>query len=440
MIAAIDLGTSSCKVVVFDSSGEEVERSTFDYENAVIEGGKSEQIPEKWKEAVKTCLKQLEAEVDAVAVTGLGRGITFLGEDKEPVRNSILSYMDSRTEEVDVDVSGLNWGQRQLFENLRWVEDNQKEVFESVEYVVDSRDYIGYILTGELRRNDFGVTEKVEDAGEELGYSVSLPPLNESMEQLGTLSERMQQETGLGEVSVYVVPWDAICSVLGSGIKQEGEGMVICGSTTVTAVCLPEDDERANKPHLIDGKGFYLGAEPAGSAYEWFRENIADEQCYEEIDSMIEETKAGEGPLTLPFFKGNRLESLPGTITGIENNTSVAEIARSVIEAEAYFLREEFEGFNVEEVRISGGGAKSHIRNRIRSDVVKEEFKRLETEETSALGAAMIAEAAEGEHESLTEAISEMTTVDEIFHPEEKNGYETAYQRYRKLKEALEDV
>ncbi|MFB6143922.1 MAG: FGGY-family carbohydrate kinase [Candidatus Nanohaloarchaea archaeon] len=440
MIAAIDLGTGSCKVIVFNPDGTEVERATSSYENAVLEGGRAEQMPERWEGAVKELLQTIDSDIDAIAVTGLGRGITFLGKDRKPVRNSILAYMDSRTEEVDTELPGLNWGQRQLFENLQWVRQSQGDVFGEVEHAVDARDYIGYLLTGELRRNDFGVTGEVEEAGKELGFDQLLPPLNDSMTPLGTLSREMRQLTGLDEIPVYVAPWDAICSVLGSGIKQEGEGMVICGSTTVTAVCLPEEDERANKSHLVDGKGFYLGAEPAGSAYEWFRQNMAEDYTYEEIDSMIEETKPAEGPLTLPFFKGNRLDSLPGTITGIENGTSIAEIARSVIEAEAYFLREEFEEFEIKEVRISGGGAKSHVRNRIRADVVGEEFKRLETDDTSALGAAMIASAAEGVHENLTEAIAEMTSVKETFQPEDENSYETAYQRYRKLEEALEDV
>ena len=87
------------------------------------------------------------------------------------------------------------------------------------------------------------------------------------------------------------------------------------------------------------------------------------------FEAQISSARRGaEGVITLPFFDGERTPNLPnakGCIVGLNSrNTKSGNLLRSAVEGATFALRFGLDelaalGVNVEEIVITGGGAKS---------------------------------------------------------------------------------
>lgn len=436
MLIGIDVGTRSCKAVAFDSQGAEAACETEDYEVERPEEGYAEHSADKLVKAVKKALGRLSenidfSEVDAIGVTGFGRGVLPLNPENEPLAPVILTYMDSRSDEVEQEFPELNWGKKMIFKNTRWIERRRPEIAEEMDKVVDFRDYLGYKMTGVLRRNDYGFTQQeLEQKCRQHGIDAELFPEPASFRKtLGKLSESFTDSIDK-DLPVVVGPWDAICSAVGSGLYNEGDAMAIAGTTTVVAQVASE----GNKPYFKDGKELCLGGEAAASAEEWMK-NLFDID-YTEINRMIEEAEPEETLITAPFLDGERKHpDRTGALTGLGLNQGKEELARSFVEAEAFYIRQQLKRFGKEAnfLMISGGRSRNDIRNQIKADVLEKTVKKLELDETSALGAAILAATSTGVFDTLEVAENRMVKVAEKYEPgENREIYEKKFREYMK--------
>jgi xylulokinase len=155
-----------------------------------------------------------------------------------------------------------------------------------------------------------------------------------------------------------------------------------------------------------------------------------------------------EGVVFLPFLAGaGQPENDPdarGVFYGLTLKHGRSHCARAIMESIAYLLRKILEDFRrsgveMRELRSMGGGARSELWLQIKSDVTGLPLVRMEEEETSTLGAAILAAIACGDHPDLASATAAMVRLGRRFEPrpEAVAVYERSFCLYNDLYEAL---
>ncbi len=120
---------------------------------------------------------------------------------------------------------------------------------------------------------------------------------------------------------------------------------------------------------------------------------------------------------------------------------------RAVLEGVAFSLKDCFaiiqeQGLELEQLRATGGGAKSLLWRQILADVLGVQLVTTTSEEGPAFGAALLAGVASGVYTSVQQACEATVRVVEHTEPrlELENIYARAYEKYRALYPALKPV
>ncbi len=120
---------------------------------------------------------------------------------------------------------------------------------------------------------------------------------------------------------------------------------------------------------------------------------------------------------------------------------------RSVLEGVAFSLKDCFaiieeQGLTLEQVRATGGGAKSQLWRQIIADVLGVELVTTSAQEGPAFGAALLAGVAGGVYASVQQACEATIRIAERTSPQSatRDAYERAYAQYRALYPALKPI
>jgi glycerol kinase len=157
--------------------------------------------------------------------------------------------------------------------------------------------------------------------------------------------------------------------------------------------------------YALEGAVFVTGA-----AIQWLRDGLGLIEEAAGIGPLAGEVADSEGVYVVPAFTG--LGSpwwdpyARGTITGITRGVGAAHIARAVIEAMAYQVRDVVDamkaaGTAVAALRVDGGAAVLDLLLQTQADQVRVPVARPSTTEVTALGAALLAGVAEGVWDSV---------------------------------------
>lgn len=465
---SIDLGTTGCKVLAFDKMGNQLKASNSGYPLLGEEKGAREQKPSDWWKEVKknlnTVLKDAEfpkKDVEAIAITGQSPSILLTDESGNPIRPAILTYMDSRAQEyrskvleaTEEDATFPEW---MLYSNILWIRNHEPETYERAEKILDAREFVGYKLTGKMRWDSFVIRPKIkEKLNEKFDISDDLfPPAHTYRVSIGTITPSLSDSTGLKqETPVVIGPWDGMCNVLGSGLFEKGLAMDVAGTTGILSICLDPKSKAVTHRHLVEEKALYYTSEAYTLSHRWLKENIIEafeesENGYELLDEMAEEAKDEDSPIFIPTIAGEvEKPYMKGAFFGIEDKHKLKNFARAVLEGTACYLRmmiEEVkaEGVDVKELRLSGGGSKSKVWNRIKANVTGKPVKVMGTPETGSLGAIMLAAVATKTYDDLTEAESKMVSAKEVIEPEPelKEKYDELYKFFKKCYNSLDEA
>ena len=112
-----------------------------------------------------------------------------------------------------------------------------------------------------------------------------------------------------------------------------------------------------------------------------------------------------------------------GAIIGFSDSITQEHFYRAIIEGIAYALREGLEHFehkihhSIPEIRISGGGSQSDEICQITADIMGKSVSRVQTFETSSLGAAIAGFLAIGVYQTPEEAVKHMVHPGKVFLP-----------------------
>jgi xylulokinase len=185
----------------------------------------------------------------------------------------------------------------------------------------------------------------------------------------------------------------------------------------------------------------------AAGSYRWFRDAIAPDQSFSELDEAASGTPPGSGGLVfLPYLTGERTPhpdpTARGAFVGLTVRHEVGHLARSVMEGVAFGLRDSVELMASEielgEARVSGGGAASGLWVRIIADVIDRPVRLVEGEESAAHGAALLAATGDGAFSTAKEAADAGVVLGEVIEPTaDAKVYDETYAVYRELYPAL---
>ncbi len=282
----------------------------------------------------------------------------------------------------------------------------------------------------------------------------------------GTLSPHWAEKLGLkAGITVGVGAFDAHTGAVGAGIK-EGTLVKILGTSTCDLMIAPTSQPLADIPGvcgIVNGSvlpGFYgieAGQSAVGDLFLWLVHHLVPDSYGStptEKFIAMEKAMAGKKPgasglLALDWNNGNRTvlvdSRLTGLLIGQTLHTEAHEIYRAYIEATAFgaltiIRRVEEHGVKVAEIVNTGGlSTKNATLMQIYADIIGRPMKVSRSEQTCALGAAILAAAAAGVA-SPAELQSRLTaTRDTVYYPNAENHaiYARLYALYLTLHDAF---
>lgn len=498
-LLGVDVGTTSVKCVLFNQKGVVLASGRSEYELAMPQPEFVEAEAETYWNAFKKSLSVVfdRSKVNAQDILGIGvssQGETFipLGRDGEPLRRAIV-WLDNRSKEearIIKDEFGVDkvyhiTGQNDVIPTwtatkILWLKRKEPSLFKRVYKYLLLEDYIVYRLTDKFATEYsmvcssllFDISSKrwwsdilgFIDIGED-----QLPELDPPGAAVGNVTPEAAKETGLHQnTTVSTGAYDQAANAVGtgnvkSGIITETTGGALAVVATTDHVILDPLRRIPCHHHAFDGKYFLQPwCHTAGVILKWYRDNFglveietANRIGLDPYDLLTLEASnipsGSDGLVMLPHFMGAASPEFNpnarGVLFGLTLYHGRGHIIRAIMESVAYMLRRnvgllEELGVNVREVRSTGGAARSALWNQIKADVLQRPTLTVHTEETAALGVAMLAGLATKTFSSLEDACKLMVSVRERFVPSEakRDLYEKQYDAYVRLYERLEDL
>ncbi len=497
-ILGIDVGTSGVKVVVIDREGRTLSQATVGYEVSQPHPLWAEQNPEDWWEATCAAIQLALARSDrrgediaGVGLTGQMHSLVLLDEAGQVIRPAIL-WSDQRTEEECEEIhqtvgfeQTIEWVANPALTNftatkLLWVRKREPEHYARIRHVLLPKDFIRYRLTGEFASD-------VSDASGTLWFDVKrrgwsdemlaalevprawLPEVYESPEVSGRVSEWASGRTGLRPgTPVAAGGGDQAAGAVGNGIVRKGVVSSTIGTSGVVFAHADEivRDEKGRLHtfcHAVPGKWHVMAVtQSAGGSLQWFRNQFADAEravaaqtgrdVYDLLSDEARRIPAGsEGLVFLPYLMGERTPHLDpqakGVFFGITPRHTRAHFVRAIMEGVAFSLLDGLSLMQdlrlpVEEIRVSGGGAKSEVWREIQAGVFGHPVAVIEANEGPAFGAAILASVAAGFFADVVTAVDAWVRVESNTPPvaEDEAAYQRAYRLYRALYPAVRSL
>ena len=487
-IGGLDVGTTGCKIAVYDETGTLFQTYYREYP-AVFSGGAHEIDFDGIRRGVLELLQQAcrEFPLKTLGVTSFGETFVLLDENDAVLAPSML-YTDPRGEEECAqlqaalgaarltEIAGVKPHAMYSIYKLMWLQKNRPELFARCRRVLLGQDFIVYALTGraqidfslaartgafDIRQN--GWSEEIFAAAG-LNSALFAQPVP-SGTVAGPVKKELCRQLGIGEDLVIVSAChDQAAAMLGAGIFKSAQAMNGTGTVECIPVLMdhvPEDPRLfeggyAVVPYPAGGYACYAFSFTGGAALKWFRgvfaqkeqEEAGQKNVYALLDARISD--APTGLLVLPHFAGAATPYMDygakAAIVGLTMESTKYDIYKALMEGTSYEMRLNFDHLSrfippVEEIRATGGGASSDVWLQIKADILGTPITALSCGEIGAAGTAAVAGKAVGAFYDFS-IVQKMAPVRRVFLPDagKHSEYQALYQKYTRLYSAVKAV
>jgi len=383
-----DIGSSSVKAVLMDvARGYVMASATVPANEMPIDVphvGWAEQPPQMWWKYVQQATRQLLAQAPQVkpeAIRALGiayqmHGLVLTDEKGEPLRPSII-WCDSRAvaigERATRDIGKeeclrrlLNTPGNFTASKLRWVIENEPELYDKARYFMLPGDFIALQMTGKANTTASGLSECIlwdflEEKPAEwlMRYygirSEMLPEIVPTFGIQGELTDYAAAALGLAAgtpvtyragdqpnnaFSLNVLHPGEVAATAGTSGVVYGVGQQAVADTAMRFNTFLHVNHRSEKPRL----GALLCVNGTGSMNAWLRRNLCPELSYTTMNELAATAPQGADGLRIyPFGNGaeriltNR--DIGAQICGVQfNRHSRAHLLRAAQEGIAFAL------------------------------------------------------------------------------------------------------
>ena len=474
VLVGLDIGTGGARAVAVDESGEVISEASSEYPLNSPRPGWTEQDPTDWWRGAREALGKAVAgeEVAGIGLTGQMHGSVFLDSSEEVIRPALL-WNDQRTyrqcdeitrvvgEERLISIAGNPALTGFQAPKIVWLRDEEPDNFGRTSRVLLPKDYVRLRLTGEYATDASDAAGtllldvRARDWSREILDALEIPhewmpEVYEGPENTGTLREEVAEELGLpAGIPVAAGGGDNAAAAVGTGIVGPG---LVSSSVGTSGVLFAHASEFDPDPsgrlhafcHAVPGAYHLMGVTlSAGGSLSWWRETLGGD--YDELVGAASDVPPGaEGLLFLPYLSGERTPHLDpkarGAFFGLTSRHGLAHMTRAVMEGVIFSLRDSLEIMRelevpVEDVRATGGGARSALWRRLQADIYGVPIRRTVADEGPAYGAALLAGVAAGAYSDVDEATSVVKMREEITEPDKERAkvYEEHYEVYRSL-------
>jgi xylulokinase len=489
LFLGIDISTTGAKAVLIDAEGRLVSSANTPLELSTPRPLWSEQNPSDWWQGVANSIRQVLAQssaqlklpsaVAAVGLTGQMHGLVLLGEKGEVLRPAIL-WNDQRCGQQCDEIRN-RVGKERLIQitgndaltgftapKLLWVREHEPQLYSKVRHILLPKDYIRFKLTGVLAMDKADGSGtllfdlKKRDWSAEVVSALDiptdwLPPTYEGPQITSRINAEAANETGLSAGTPVVAGGgDQAVQAVGVGAVAAGIVALTLGTSGVvfapTQAPLIEPQGRLHAfCHALPDRWHLMGVMlSAAGSLGWYRDALAPDLTFEELMDEAALVPAGsEGLLFLPYLTGERTPYpdplARGSWVGLTIRHKRGHFTRALLEGVAFGLKD---GFNliqsvglgaINQVRVSGGGAKSQLWLQILADVLGVELVTVNTIDAAAYGAALLAGVGDGTWPDVESACEANIKVVGCTRPDKKRTacYERLYWHYRELYPAL---
>ena len=451
-LIGLDVGTSGVKAVALAPDGELLASAEESYPLSTPKPGWAEQDPEDWWRAAQACLARLPE--GPVGLSGQMHGLVVLDADGQVLRPAIL-WNDQRTAAECAEIE-QRVGLQRLIEltgnraltgftapKLLWLRRHEPETYARIAHILLPKDYVRYRLTG----------ERAIDAADASGTLLfDVKHRRWSDEVCAALEIPLEWLPPSYESTEIAGAGDQAAAALGVGIARPGPVSVVLGTSGVVFAVLPEyaPDPQARVHvfcHAVPGTWHAMGVmlSAAGSA-AWLRHTLDADFRTLDAEAAVW-TPGAEGLQFAPYLAGERTPHADpdarGAFTGLSLRHDRGALWRAMLEGVAFGLRDSLEllrslGATPQVGRVSGGGARSELWLRIVASVLRLPLERMDTDEGSAYGAALLAGIHAGVFADAHDAVARCVRVRDTIEPEW--DYEDAYRRFTDLYPTLKEL
>ena len=483
-LLGFDLGSSSVKASVLDSETGKLAGSAtspkVEMEMQAIKPGWAEQDPEMWWEHIINATKELlqsgsvkKEDIAAIGISYQMHGLVAVDKNHNVLRPSII-WCDSRASEIGEKALNslgqevclkkfLNSPGNFTASKLKWVKENEPDLYKKIYKIMLPGDYVAMKLTNEIYTTHSGLSEGIlwnfqnnEIAHELLDhYGISeelIPEPLDSFGQHGELSASAAEKLGLNKgTKVTYRAGDQPNNAFSLNVLNPGEVAATAGTSGVIYGIIDKPDydkhSRVNTfvhvNHVADESryGVLLCINGTGILNSWLRKNLGinESLSYEQMNSMAEKAPIGsDGVTILPFGNGTERilvnRDLGAQISGLNFNRHTAShllrAAQEGIVFSLYYGFQIMENMGMEIQTVRAGHANMFLSPLFREAFVNTTGARLELYDTDgAQGAARGAGVGAGIYKSTSEAFTGLTKI-EVIEPtsQKRKQYLEAYQ------------
>jgi len=431
-MCGIDLGTQSCKVIVYDPDARQIlAASQTPLDIIARNDGTREQRAEWYESALEACFSAIPAElratISSIGVSGQQHGFVPLDRAGAPIR-AIKLWNDTSTAPECAELTARAGGEGALLAEtgllmlpgytapkILWLKKHEPENYAKLRHVLLPHDYMNFILTGNY------VAEYGDASGTALfdvrarrwsaracawiddGLLGCMPPLIEPRAPSGEVSAAAAARFGIPKGAlVSSGGGDNMMGAIGTGTVRDGALTMSLGTsgTLYGYSSVPIVDPKGSLAAFCSSTGGWLPLLCTMNC------TVASEEIRALFGMDIAEMNAraqaapigADGIVVLPFFNGERIPNLPAGRASVLGATAAnftrENIVRAAMEAAIFGMRiglESFKemGFAAREIRLVGGGAKSPLWRKIAADVTGLPVRVPREEEAAALGAAL---------------------------------------------------
>ncbi len=494
-IGGLDIGTTGCKLTVFDESGKYLDKAYRDYP---VKRGTTESTvdAEALMIGVTGVIKEIAGkypELGGFGVTSFGESFVMTDEDGTPLA-PVMLYTDPRGKEQRLrleeklgsrhiaDICGARPHETYSLPKVMWMKENEPDIYAKAKHIFLIEDFvvfrlthvaqIDYSLAARTMGLDIHKLEWSEEifAAADIDSSLFSKPVPTGT-AAGKITEQVAAETGLGRDTVIVsISHDQVSAAVGAGVFSsetavDGAGTVQCLTPIYDEI--PDmqpmyDGNYSVVPYVNPGTYVCYAYETTGGALmQWCTETLAkkEKELAKEagmsVNSYLEqqyiEEHGGEEPgnlLVLPHFAGAATPYMDteskGAVIGLSAASTAADIYRGCMEGVVYEMvlnveRLKPSGISFKHLRATGGGAHSEVWMQMKADMLNMSITALETLDAGTVGSAMLTGVALGVFRDLTDAADHMVVRAKTYEPnaEMHEKYMRIFERYSKVYDAV---
>lgn len=447
-ILGIDLGTSSVKMLQRFEDGTVVKtKSSYD-----------EISPIGWWKAIKQALSQLE--LTNVSAIGLSSQVgTYIVDGRE-----VISWNTGIGAEELKDIKD-KFSAKDFLDEISMPHPNIvsypiprllyiKKQYPNVQKICQPKDFICEKLTGNWVTDPYSWRGLVNLSTKQYSRKFldvigicegQLPTIIDFTEKVGYTKSILLEGAVLPDgIPVYVGLNDYYASLLGMGIQNAGDMFDISGTSEHLGVIeesVDLDTQMVSGPYLKHN--VHYGVTASSGASLDFGLQIHKDGLVE-----LEEVSKHQPPIFLPYLNGERAPiwdaDARGMFFGISSGCTKEDMLYAVMEGVVFSLYHIYESMGKPKatmMKIAGGAAVNPVLNQLKAEMFQIPVAVLEENDTSALGAIMVAALGAGWYESIEDAIQKICHIKEQIEPVGKYNasLEERYSIYKKLYPAVKE-